>query len=74
MIFDLMPARHFDLSSIGYFSLPKSVPAGSATSSHLDTRSRYIGLSKLEMQDSYRAGQHTLSIQNDQACSPVASR
>eukprot|EP00959_Pyramimonas_sp_CCMP1952_P445026 9318866-Pyramimonas_sp.AAC.1 len=44
LIFHLIPARHLDLSSIGYLLLSKSVQAGSVVSSHLDTRCRYIGL------------------------------
>eukprot|EP00959_Pyramimonas_sp_CCMP1952_P315090 6595058-Pyramimonas_sp.AAC.1 len=42
MIFDIIPDRHLDLSSIGYHLLPKSVPAGSAVSSHLDACCRYF--------------------------------
>eukprot|EP00959_Pyramimonas_sp_CCMP1952_P348621 7303453-Pyramimonas_sp.AAC.1 len=42
MIFDLIPARHIDLSWIGYPLLPKSTLAGSVVSSHLNTRCRYF--------------------------------
>ncbi len=41
MIFDLIPARHLDISSIGYLLLSKSTAAGSAVSGHLDTRWRF---------------------------------
>eukprot|EP00959_Pyramimonas_sp_CCMP1952_P345384 7232799-Pyramimonas_sp.AAC.1 len=42
MVFDLIPARRLDLSSIGYLLLPKSAQAGSAVSSHLDRRCRFV--------------------------------
>eukprot|EP00959_Pyramimonas_sp_CCMP1952_P333306 6979092-Pyramimonas_sp.AAC.1 len=41
MVFDLITARHLDLSSIGYLLLPKSRPTGSIFSSHLDPRCRF---------------------------------
>eukprot|EP00959_Pyramimonas_sp_CCMP1952_P332906 6971066-Pyramimonas_sp.AAC.1 len=35
VIFDLIPARRLNLSSIGYLLLPRSMWAGSAVPSHL---------------------------------------
>eukprot|EP00959_Pyramimonas_sp_CCMP1952_P115454 2413575-Pyramimonas_sp.AAC.1 len=59
MIFDLITARHLDFSSIGYLLLPKSRLAGSAVSSHLDTRCQYIGLNSR-----YRTATELISTAN----------